>query len=506
MTGSKVGLGLFATILALTATGVATAQDQSGRQAGNRVRQVADPFGPHRAMIRRYLDSTNTASLAVAVAKDGKIVWEEGFGWANREKMIPATHHTMYSLASISKPITATGLMVLVERGKVALDQPANQYLGIGKIRSMAGDAAGATVRRVLSHTAGLPLHWQFFYADNDYGPPTMDETISRYGITVFPPGTQDEYSNLGYGILDHIISRASGLSYADFMRNEVFLPLGMTRTSVDIGPGLADFVAERYDLEQNLIPFYTFDHPGASAVYSSAHDLVRFGMFHLKERLPEQRAILTPASLDEMRRRIAPADYGLGFALNADDMGSPRFGHGGGMPGVSTVLALYPNERVAIALLTNARSPVHPEYLVKEIMATLSPRFADSLRARQRRPTPAPPAFVMPEGLVGEWTGTLHTSQQALPMRLVARQYGDIHVWVGDQPRAILNELAFANGRLNGRFAGTIPTDDAKRWAHSIWLDLVLGNGTLAGEANAISTTPREMWSLGSYAELRKR
>ena len=240
--------------------------------------------------------------------------------------------------------------------------------------------------------------------------------------------------------------------------------------------------------------------------MYSSAHDLVRFGMFHLKQRLPEQRAILTAGSLDEMRRPVAPANYGLGLRLTADDMGSPRFGHGGGMPGVQTVLALYPNENVAIAILTNARSPVHPEYLVKEIMATLSPRFADSLRARQGRARPVPPAFVVPAGLLGEWRGTLQTWQQTLPMRLVAQPNGDIFIWVGDQPRAVLNELAFVDGRLNGRFAGSIPTDDAKRWPHDLRVDLVLGNGTLAGEVNAISSTVREFWSLGSYVELRKR
>ena len=69
--------------------------------------QTADRFAPVRATIKRFLDSTNSASVAVAVAKDRKIIWEEGFGWANREKMIPATKHTMYSLASISKPFTA---------------------------------------------------------------------------------------------------------------------------------------------------------------------------------------------------------------------------------------------------------------------------------------------------------------------------------------------------------------------------------------------------------------
>lgn len=95
------------------------------------------------------------ASIAVAVAHGGKIIWEESFGWADREKMIAATPQTMYSLASISKPITATGLMTLVERGAIDLDKPANEYLGTGKLTGHAGEATGATVRRVLSHTAG---------------------------------------------------------------------------------------------------------------------------------------------------------------------------------------------------------------------------------------------------------------------------------------------------------------------------------------------------------------
>lgn len=83
-------------------------------------------FEPVRATIRTLMDSGGIPAVAVAVAKDGRILWEEGFGWADRERMVRATEHTMFSLASISKPITATGLMRLVERGRVRLDAPAN--------------------------------------------------------------------------------------------------------------------------------------------------------------------------------------------------------------------------------------------------------------------------------------------------------------------------------------------------------------------------------------------
>ena len=96
----------------------------------------AQNFDGIRAFIRKQLVETQMPSIAVAVARDGKILWEEGFGWADREKRIAATEHTMYSLASISKPITATGLMVLAGAGKIELDRPINEYLGNAKLRA----------------------------------------------------------------------------------------------------------------------------------------------------------------------------------------------------------------------------------------------------------------------------------------------------------------------------------------------------------------------------------
>ena len=127
-----------------------------------------------RAHIRRLMDSTGTASIAVAVARNGRIIWEEGFGFADIERRTPATPTTLYSMASISKPLTATGVMKLVEQGKIDLDRPANDYLGSAKITGLAGSASDATVRRVMSHTAGLPLHYRFFY-EGRIGHPPID-------------------------------------------------------------------------------------------------------------------------------------------------------------------------------------------------------------------------------------------------------------------------------------------------------------------------------------------
>ena len=251
-------------------------------------------FDSIRALIQKKLVESGTPSLAVAAARDGDILWEEGFGWADREKRKKANAHTVYSLASISKPITATGMMLLRERGLLDLDSPVNRYLGEAKLKAHVGSIDDATVRRLANHSSGLGLHYHFFCEDEPYRPPSMDETIRRYGHLVTAPGERHQYSNLGYGILDYVISRLSGKDYCDFMREEVFLPLGMTRTSIQLATGLRKYQAVRYGDDGLPIPFYDFDHRGASAVFSSVHDLIRFGMFHLKSHLADQKSILS--------------------------------------------------------------------------------------------------------------------------------------------------------------------------------------------------------------------
>jgi CubicO group peptidase (beta-lactamase class C family) len=488
--------------------------------------QRADRFEPVRERIRQAIAEDGVPSVAVAVAHRGRIVWEEGFGWADRERRIEATPHTPYSLASISKPITATALMVLVERGEVALDRPVNDYLGPGRVRGLpavAGpfDAAGATVRRVASHTAGLPLHYQFFYDGAGYGRPAMDETIARYANLVVAPGEQYVYSNLGYGILDHLIARVAGRSYADFLREEVFVPLGLTRTSVALTPELAPFAAARYDERQRPIPFYDFDHPGASAVWASAHDLARFGMFHLGEGVAGQRAILSAASRAAMQRRETPGDgaagYGLGWQVNDDLHGHRVVSHTGGMPGVATNLMLFPDERLVIAVVTNTRHGI-PFQAGEEIAALLLPRFA-ATRAERRAAAAARPAPVAgaPDvaPFAGSWVGTLRTYEDTLPVALVFQPDGDVHVRLADQPPALLSVLAARPDGLSGWFPGRIPTEEQGRHPHRVLLQLRLLQGDdgratspaprLAGQATAQTMEEPIHYALTSYLELRR-
>jgi CubicO group peptidase (beta-lactamase class C family) len=403
--------------------------------------------------------------------------------------------------------------MILVERGKLDLDRPANDYLGAAKLTARVGQAEGATLRRLASHTSGLPLHYQFFYEDEPYPKPSMDESIRRYGQLVTAPGEAYQYANFGYGVLDYVISRASGMEYAEFMRREVFLPLDMTRSSVGVGPNLAAYQAVRYGADQTPIPFYDFDHPGASAVYSSAHDLVRFGLFHLKQLQPGQKAILSHSAIDEMQRPIGEVGggrrYGLGWFITPDEHGLRTISHSGGMGGVRTRLTLVPDEKIVVAALANAITSL-PQRMTSEILAELLPDYGTRLRAETRKETPkkdAKPEFRPPDALIGDWQGNVDTYSGARPLEMQVKPAGDIHIRLAGQLKTLLNEARFDNGHLTGVFAGDIGTPDANRRPYHLHLRVKLRHDTLNGSLTAISLPGcRAGNALSHWVELKKQ
>lgn len=465
----------------------------------------------------------SVASIVVGVAVDGKILWEEGFGWADRERRIPADPHTMYSLASVSKPVTATALMVLVSRNHIDLDKPINAYLGSAPLRARIGSADAATVRRVASHTAGLPIHFQFFSTSGPDRIPPREETIRRYGNIVFEPGTVFEYSNAGYGVLDHVIARVSKRAFAEFLRSEVFLPLGMIRSSLGVGPRLEEYQAIRYDRSGEPIPFYETDGAGASAVYSSVHDMLRFGLFFVKSPLPDQRRILSDERIDEMHRVVPVAGikpekggYAIGWGIATHKNGLVEVGHAGGMPGVGTSLILVPERKMVVAVLANSSSPAAYS-IAHQIRDGLMPKPtaapASERRDREEKkpaPTGNPPKAEKRSPtslLVGEWKGTISTYSADLPLAAVVKESGDVHVRIDGKLWTLLNNVKFADGWLRGRFMGDLSDGDAAR--HPYDLELALRQVTpdrFAGQVTAISRAGVLLGSgLSFWTDLRR-
>ncbi|MGQ0643506.1 MAG: serine hydrolase domain-containing protein, partial [Gemmatimonadaceae bacterium] len=467
-------------------------------------------FARARTVIDSVMLADGIPSIAVAVAKGDRILWEAGFGFADVERQIPATARTPYSLASISKPFTATGIMLLAQKGFVRLRAPVNHYLGGVRVAAREGKAEDVTLERLLTHTGGLPVHYQFFYEDGGYPRPPMDSTIRRYGVAVYPPGEAYQYSNLGFGILDYVIARKSGKSYAVFMRQEVFLPLGLTSTSVGVVAGPASRFAQRYDAANKPIPYYTFDHPGASEVYSSAHDLARFGLYHLGARLPGSRPILAKETLQDMQRDVAveglAATRGLGWGIRSV-FGVRQVSHSGGMPGVSTLLALYPEEKAVVAVLLNKSVGRATSTIVSELSAAVLPRVAAGLRAQRV----APPAPARPnidtDGLVrlaGEWRGFIHTYADSLPIVLHVAGRDSTRLTVGGSS-VRLESVSLERGIFTARAAVHLAAPDLSRHAHTVSLWLRDKEGRLSGYAASQTNTPRAYYALSSYVKLQR-
>ena len=464
--------------------------------------KAQDQFDSIRSSIRSKMQERKVPSIAVAVAQGDKILWEQGFGWADREKRIPADENTMYSLASISKPLTATALMTLVSAGKVDLDRPINDYLGTVKLHARVGNVQDATVRRVANHTSGLPEYFQFFYENEALRAPSMDETILRFGNLVTAPGERFQYSNLGYGLLDDMIARVSGKSYADYMRQEVFLKLGMTRTAVGIDPALHASEATRYDGE-DITPIapYTTDHPGASEIYSSAHDMALFGMFSLKEHLPSQAPILSDALIDAMQKPTAIQGQGIGYGVGwqIDSTNGPAIvNHSGGMPGVATWLRLVPSQKLVIVVLCN-----EDDRLAHTIADEISQKLIPGWKLPEAgKPGPA---FTSPPELVGKWKGTVQTYRSMTPLALEVLDSGEIRVQLGTQLPTLLARPSFRDGTLRGVFGGSLDLLEAERRPYIVSLSLKLRdgqvlNGSVTARAEGSGTIP--MYNVSSPGE----
>ncbi|MDQ3906904.1 MAG: beta-lactamase family protein [Acidobacteriota bacterium] len=464
-------------------------------------------------MIRERLARQNLPSVSVAVARGGRVIWEESFGWADRERRVRATPDTMYTLGSLAKPMTATAVMLLRERGLLDLDRPINDYLGDAKIVARVGDAAGATVRRVAQHTAGLPGYYETFYPDEPDKPPPMDEVIRRYGQIVFPPGERFNYSNLDYGILGHVVSRVSGKTYADFMRAEVFRPLGMTRSCVIDCAGLEKFRATRYFIDGSRLADYTTPHPAAADVYSSVHDLIRFGMFHLKAHLADQKRLLTDEAIDEMQRRTVamggPNLYGIGWVVGRDAKGRRRVGHGGAGAGVDTQLTLLPDERLAVAVLINTNIDQHISGEIADAVLNLildgkvetqTPSAATGSQSTSAKDSG------LPGKLIGTWRGFVHTYRRDLPVALWFDESGEVHAQLANQPRLLVSNARLENGTFTGRMlTGDIGTPDANRRPYYLDWNVVLRGDVLDGVLYAIGHNPSRGVFLGHWVELKR-
>ena len=440
-------------------------------------------------------------SVSVSVAKDGNVIWQEAFGWADKTEKRAVAPETIYSLGSLTKPLTATGIMLLAERGKIDLDESIEKYISPLTLKSYAYDSGKVTVRHLLHHTSGLPTHFNYFYADEEACPPSFEETLDRYGFTVNEPGTFFRYSNLGYGLLGFAISRVSQMPFASFMESEVFVPLGMNRTTFSIESYTGKNVATRYDSEGNALPGMQCDTPGSGSACSTSGDIMRFALCLLGNGLPGSESILSQNSIKRMMSEHSDSSrvpysedeyYCLGFFFRQHKAGFAEIWHEGGWDGASSLLKTIPEENLAAVTLINTYNREYVTEITDRIVAAMVGLGKEEWEGLPSGPTTrAKPET--PDELVGTWKGEIKTYVGSIPIMMSFAQDGSISASVGDQTESAkagwsqFYLVASTASWVMGTFDGTIPTDDTKRYPHNVLLSIGKQGEKLIGEATAV-------------------
>lgn len=307
------------------------------------------------------------AGLSLAVIKDGKPVKLKGYGSANLELDVPVTADTVFKIGSISKQFIASGVMLLVDDGKVSLDDKINKYL-----EGAPAAWSEISVRHVLSHTSGLLREspgFAGFKIQSD-----ADVIKSAYGEPLrFQPGEKFEYCNLGYFILAEIIHKASGKEWPAFMDERVFKPLRMTATrttdAAAIVPNRATGYTFKNGKRENAVPLLALRPSGA--FISTVVDMAKWNAALDAGSIVSRKTLesmWTPMKLNNGEATT----YGLGWYLEPM-AGHRRVRHGGSLAGFRAEFARLVDDRVSIIVLTNADAAM-PEIIATGIAAQFVP------------------------------------------------------------------------------------------------------------------------------------
>lgn len=485
-------------------------------------------FQKTRSTILKLIEESKIPSIVVGVAHKGEILWMEGFGFADIDKKLPSNEHTTYPLASISKVFTATGLMVLNEQGLLDLDKPVQHYLPDLQITYHHGSPEDLTIRSLANHSSGLPTHFSYHYSDEEKKPTSIPETVQRYGNIIAPPMERSLYANLGFGILGHLLTKITGISYAEFMSKEIFKQLNMKDSHVfdkpchegnDVAFYGPDDVAEydengqprfvQYGSDFDQLPYSECDTPGAAAVSSSVHDLLKFGMFHLNGG-----PIISNRGLNEMKRPTSASaiinaspsafidentKYGIGWRISHLN-GYEIVWHDGGMSGTSTKFVLVPSENLVVVALCNRFQPQVTDQVVSCIISELFPQGPLSQKTPTFLPNDKP--------ISGEWAGTINTHEGKVPLTLWINENGDSFSKLDDEEKQPLYISTVSNSYFWGVLKGNLSTQNTNRYPHNLSLDLKLRGEVLDGFtlAMCIKTPNHRMgYALSHRTELKK-
>lgn len=343
--------------------------------------------------MNKVVESGTPPGLSIAVVKDDSLVYSKGFGWADEPRKIHATAHTAYHWWSCTKIATAIAILQLQERRQLSLNDPVAQYLPFFEAKNPSDTSNTVTILHLLNHTSGLPdpsglTFMRWIHHENE---PPLNQTdflktvLPDYSELEFEPGDHVAYSNIGYMVLGAIVEKITGLSYEDYIRQNILHPLAMTQTdfvyTTAMEPDVAAGAHPTFTLISALLPFVGWsyirevdrshiwmervftDQTPSTALIGPVTDAAKLVAACLNHGELNGQRILTRESISTMTYD------GHIKAKNEDSLNYKRQGicwqiygksgrwvvtHDGGGPGFSTKIQLYPDETLGIVVFTN--------------------------------------------------------------------------------------------------------------------------------------------------------
>ncbi|MFB0515447.1 MAG: serine hydrolase domain-containing protein [Candidatus Neomarinimicrobiota bacterium] len=342
-----------------------------------REKALADFFDQEfDAYIKRVLYDWNAPGVVISVVKDGQHIFAKGYGSRQAGEDLPVDEHTLCTIASNTKAMTATALAMLVDEGKLKWDDPVKRYIPELKCPDDYV-TENMTIRDLLAHRAGLPFRlgeWN----DPDY---TMERLLGDLPLREPATGFRERhaYSNVGYALAGEVVARLSGMSWEEFVTSRIFEPLGMSSTYAS-PTRLEEALGEPAQIENLFLPAYEregevvatdwrgfgYVYAPAAGVITTAEDIAKWMIFQLNEGVIEGQRLVSEVSVQEMLTPQISVDrvwwehhsvlanflvYDLGW-VSYDHRGRRVNEHPGG--GMWAVVALVPEEDLGVAIFTN--------------------------------------------------------------------------------------------------------------------------------------------------------
>ena len=344
--------------------------------------------------IETQMRNLHIPGVSLAIVRDGRIVKAKGYGLANIESNSAATPKTVYEIGSLTKQFTAAAVMMLVEEGKLSLDDKITKYFP---------DAPQAwnriTVRHLLSHTSGIqnhvavPGYLNRFKTNLSFETtPTREEILKEFFKlpSEFEPGETWAYDNTGYYLLGFVIEKTSGKSYYQFLDERIFKPLGMRATrNTDTRPIVSnrasgyEWVNSKFENRPVLLPTIAFS---AGTIVSTVEDMAKLDVALYTEKLLKKSSLeqmWTPAKTND--GAIASFDYGFGWFID-NYHGHRIVQHAGGTPGFSSVIYRFTDDKLTIIILSN-----HSDRFLDQLAIDSAGIYVPALKRPEGKTDPDP-------------------------------------------------------------------------------------------------------------------